>query len=320
MQAPFSAKLDPSFTAKALADLETGKCVAIPTETVYGLAADATNGEAVARIFELKGRPSFNPLICHVDGLALARELAVFDTISEKLADAFWPGPLTLVLPLNLDTKVHPLVCAGLDSVGVRWPKGIASEIISEFGKPLAAPSANRSGRVSPTTAQHVQEEFADTELTVIDTGPCEVGLESTVVRVSGGTIEILRPGAVTVEMIFEATGVQPSRFRGDEIIAPGMMRSHYAPNAQLELNCTDCPENAPWLQFGAVQPKPDQQALNLSPSGNLVEAAANLYGFLKQLDRLGASKICVSPIPNEGLGVAINDRLERASAPRETS
>ncbi len=320
MQSAITAKNKSDMLAKAKADLTAGKCVAIPTETVYGLAADATSGEAVARIFEMKGRPSFNPLICHVDGVEMAQSIAQFNDLASALTTAFWPGPLTLVLPLKSKASIHPLVCAGLDSVGIRWPKGISSQLIKAFGKPLAAPSANRSGRVSPTTAQHVREEFPASNLTIIDAGSCEVGLESTIAKVGDATIEVLRPGAITSDMIEKITGVTPSHFHGDDVIAPGMMKSHYAPNSLLELNCESCAEDTPWLQFGSVPQSSNETCLNLSPRGDLVEAAANLYGYLKELDKLGAPKICVSRIPMEGLGIAINDRLERASAPRDVT
>ena len=224
----------------ALAD---GECVAIPTETVYGLAADATNGRAVAHIFELKGRPKFNPLICHVDGIDMARRHGVFDPISEKLATAFWPGPLTIVVPLQPGSNIHDLVTAGLDTVGLRCPTGPANRIIAAYGQPLAAPSANRSGRVSPTTAEHVSGEFADTDLLVLDAGPCQVGLESTIVKVTGNAIMILRPGSVTPDMIADVTGTRPRLSASEKIEAPGMMKSHYAPNAEVVMNCTEARE-----------------------------------------------------------------------------
>ena len=300
----------------ALRDLTEGKCVAIPTETVYGLAADATNGEAVARIFETKGRPKFNPLICHVDGLEMANIHGDFDPVSLQLAEAFWPGPLTLVVPLNETSDIHPLVSAGLDTIALRQPKGIASQLISDFGKPLAAPSANRSGKVSPTSAAHVRQQLPDANLHILDTGACDLGLESTIAKVSGDHIVILRPGGVTSRMIEECTDLRVKHFEGDTIEAPGMMRSHYAPTAKLLLNCDQCPEGSAWLQFGNC-PEVSAPYRNLSKNGELLEAAANLYGHLIELDQSGAGTICVSEIPNTGLGVAINDRLQRAAAPR---
>ena len=303
--------------AKLHTALADGHCIGLPTETVYGLAADATNGIAVARIFEMKGRPKFNPLICHVSDVEMARKYGQFNDLAEKLAETFWPGPLTLVLPVVPDSGLHPLVTAELGTVGLRCPKGIAAEIIAEFGKPLAAPSANRSGRVSPTTARHVKEEFGD-ELLVVDMGPCEVGLESTIIKVDGNTIRLLRPGAITAEAIETVTGIAPETSVSDKIEAPGMMKSHYAPKAEIKLECSTFEPGAAVLVFGTA-PNPPETFFNLSTSGNLREAAANLYAGMKALDQLGVETICVMPIPNHGLGVAINDRLQRAAAPRDT-
>jgi len=304
----------------AVADLRAGLPVAIPTETVYGLAADATDGKAVARVFQLKGRPEFNPLICHVDGLVMAHEFGLMNDVAIQLAMQFWPGPLTLVVPLKSDTLLNDLVTAGLGTIGLRCPKGLARDIISALGKPLAAPSANKSGRVSPTTARHVADEYDAEALTIIDGGPCPVGLESTIVKVLEGKIVLLRHGAISAQEIEAVTGILPQLAKSDEgIQAPGMLASHYAPDAQLRLNCETCGPNDAWLGFGnRAAPDNVRMALNLSPSSNLVEAAANLYGFLKQLDASGADQICVSPIPMEDLGIAINDRLSRAAAPRQ--
>jgi len=314
-----SAKMDGPHFDNACTALANGQCVAIPTETVYGLAADATNGEAVARIFELKNRPTFNPLICHIDGLKMALEYGNLCPVALKLADVFWPGPLTMVVPSAKISPISPLVTAGLDSIGLRHPRGPASELISRFGKPLAAPSANRSGRVSPTTAQHVKDEFLKTDLIVLDCGSCEVGIESTIVKICNQTITLLRPGAITSAMIEQATGIIPTKTTGSKIQAPGMMQSHYAPNSAVILNVTNCEPGHAWLQFGSdFENHP--QALNLSKSGNLLEAASNLYGMLKELDTVNAAKICVSPIPEIGIGIAINDRLRRAAAPRKTT
>ncbi len=316
MSLTHSAKLDVRHFDAALEALASGQCVAIPTETVYGLAADATDGKAVARIFELKNRPSFNPLICHVDGVSMAQEFGSLNSLALKLAEMFWPGPLTLVVPIAKNSKVASLVTAGLDTIGLRQPKGISADLISRFGKPLAAPSANKSGRVSPTTAEHVKEEFTDTDLVILDQGSCEVGLESTIVKVEKDALTLLRPGAITSEMIAQATGIAPSQPNSKKIEAPGMMQSHYAPNAAVSLNAQSCETHDAWLQFG-----PDcidhPNALNLSDTGNLIEAAANLYDMLKKLDALGKERICVSPIPETGIGIAINDRLRRAAAPR---
>lgn len=300
----------------AIAALSDGQCVAMPTETVYGLAADATDGEAVARIFEMKGRPRFNPLICHVSDLEMAHQHGCFCDLSKQLATAFWPGPLTLVVAVREKSALHPLVSAGLPTVGLRCPEGLASTLIQQFGKPLAAPSANRSGRISPTRADHVAAEFHDTNLLVLDGGPCERGLESTIVKVEGNRIVVLRPGSITAAMIKAETGVMPEDYAGGGIVAPGMMTSHYAPDATVILNCKSPPETGAWLQFGeTVATKLPHR--NLSVSGSLTEAAANLYGHLKELDAMNAGTIFVSPIPLGGIGIAINDRLRRAAAPR---
>ncbi len=302
---------------EALAQLDAGNGIALPTETVYGLAADATNGTAVAKIFQTKQRPSFNPLICHVSGLEMARKFGTFTPLAQKLAETFWPGPLTLVVEQTPDNPIHPLVTAGLATIGLRHPVGIASDIIEAFGKPLAAPSANRSGRLSPTRADHVRSEFADEPLLVLDNGPSIVGLESTILRVEpDDQLTLLRPGSITPQDVANCCGVTPKKFYGTDIHAPGMMTSHYAPDALVQLNCQECPKDAAWLQFGTCATH--ERSLNLSPSGDVVEAAANLYDYLKQLDALNVDMICVSPIPETGLGIAINDRLKRAAAPRK--
>ena len=297
-------------------EIYLGYCIGLPTETVYGLAADAFTGKAVARIFEMKGRPKFNPLIIHMASLEMSEAYGEFDEISRTLAEAFWPGPLTLVVPRRENTSLHPLAFAGLDTIAIRCPTGPAHEIIDYCGRPLAAPSANKSGKISPTNAHYVANQFEDTDLMIIDNGPCQVGLESTILKVENGKIIILRPGFITVEMITEATGIKPEFSTSDKIEAPGMMKSHYAPNAEVKLNCEVCDEDAALLAFGNHGAK---TVFNLSKTGDLREAAANLYLGLKKLDETGAKTICVSPIPNEGLGIAINDRLQRASAPRNT-
>ncbi len=303
--------------------LGSGQCVAIPTETVYGLAADATHGIGVASIFEMKGRPSFNPLICHVDGIDMAEHYADIGDTARKLADAFWPGPLTLILPLKDGSKIHPLVTAGLDTIGIRCPKGIACRVIEVYGKPLAAPSANRSGRISPTRAEHVQAEFAGTQLLILDDGPCDIGIESTIVRASADILEVLRPGSITASMLEETLGIRVKiALPGSKIEAPGMMKSHYAPNTPIQINQTICPEGAALLAFGKQDGKDRSGArviVNLSPSGDLKEAASNLYACMKELDAAGAETISTEPIPATGLGVAINDRLQRAAAPKES-
>ena len=306
--------------AEALALLEAGQVVAIPTETVYGLAGDATNGDAVARIFEAKGRPRFNPLIAHVAGMAMARRIALFDPLSAQLAEAFWPGPLTLVLPLAPGSDIHPLVTAGLDTIALRMPQGFGATLIGRFGRPLAAPSANSSGRITTTTAQAVAADLGDRVPLIVDGGPTAVGLESTIVKVEGGTLRLLRPGGIAAEVI-EAVARRPLlRDSSAAVQAPGMLASHYAPHAAVRVGATEVRPGEALLAFGQVPPAMAESAVamrNLSPAGDLREAASNLFAHLKELDRSGAATIAVVPIPDRGLGEAINDRLNRAAAPR---
>lgn len=307
--------------APALALLAAGEVVALPTETVYGLAGDATNGEGVARIFEAKGRPRFNPLIVHVASLEMAREYAVFDDVSLSLAEKFWPGPLTLVLPLRLGSSIHPLVTAGLDTVAIRMPQGFAREVIAALGKPLAAPSANSSGRISPTTAQAVTDDLGGRIKLVVDGGATPVGLESTIVKAGPDGVRLLRPGGVTAEEIEAALGLAVRRGGAAGIEAPGMMASHYAPDAAMRLGATEIRPGEALLAFGPqrIAGAGDAVAiLNLSWAGDLREAAANLFSHMKALDRTGATTIAVESIPRHGLGEAIADRLFRAAAPRE--
>jgi L-threonylcarbamoyladenylate synthase len=307
--------------ARAVALLRIGGIVAIPTETVYGLAADATNGPAVAKIFAAKGRPSFNPLICHVASLAMAETTCVFDQLSQKLAKTFWPGPLTLVLPLNESAGINGLVTAGLSTIALRMPRGVASEIITLLGRPLAAPSANSSGRISATSAEAVNADLGASVPLILDGGPAPVGLESTIVKVEGGKAFLLRPGGLAAEEIEAALGTGLIRVdQRSAIEAPGMLESHYAPEAALRMNAAELLEGEALLAFGGERASGAGGAkamLNLSPSGNLHEAAANLFAYLRELDRDGVMRIAVEPIPGEGLGEAINDRLRRAAAPR---
>ena len=303
--------------------LGEGFPIAIPTETVYGLAADATNPAAIARIYETKGRPRFNPLICHMADLEMAECYAVFDPISRTLAEVFWPGPLTIILPLKADSGIHSLATAGLDTVGVRLPKGFASELIRAFGKPLAAPSANTSGKVSPTSAQHVADDLGEKLKLILDGGSAPVGVESTIVRVEDGAIRLLRPGGVAAEEIEKATGLTVIRPEGPAAIieAPGMLASHYAPGAAVRLNADHIEAGEALINFGSKSLKGIELStavFDLSPSGDLAEAASNLFDYLKRADATGAARIAVSPIPDHGLGEAINDRLARAAAPRE--
>jgi L-threonylcarbamoyladenylate synthase len=305
---------------KAVALLAAGEPVAIPTETVYGLAADATNGAAVARIFEAKGRPRFNPLIVHVDGLATAERIGRFDPLACLLADAFWPGPLTLVVPLSEPSIIHPLVTAGLDTVALRSPRGFAAKLIGRLGRPLAAPSANVSGHVSATTAAAVAADLGDRIPLIVDGGPTHVGLESTILRVDGDRLTLLRPGGVPVEELEAAAGATIAR-GAKGIQAPGMMISHYAPAAAVRLDASEVQAGDALLAFGPNRIAGAANAVavaNLSPSGDLREAAANLFSHLRALDTHGAAAIAVEPIPHRGLGEAINDRLARAAAPRE--
>nr|WP_111297642.1 L-threonylcarbamoyladenylate synthase [Paracoccus saliphilus] len=302
--------------ARAAALLAQGATVAMPTETVYGLAADARNGEAVARIYEAKGRPSFNPLIVHIPDLASAEAIATLPDQARLLADRFWPGPLTMVLPLRSDAGIAALVTAGLTTVGLRLPADpTARALMRAFGGPVAAPSANASGRISPTSADHVLDPEGGLEgriAAVLDAGPCPVGLESTIVGWPGGRATLLRPGGLPAEMI-EAVLDQPlARHEGDPSApsAPGQLTSHYAPRALLRLNATTPEAHETHLDFGRPGP------FSLSDSGDLAQAAARLFDLLRRADTLGRP-ISVAPIPEQGLGAAINDRLRRAAAPR---
>lgn len=311
--------------AEAMADalrlLEAGGLVAIPTETVYGLAGDAGSGEAVARIFEAKGRPRFNPLISHVAGLAMAQRVGVLDPLSQKLAETFWPGPLTLVVPLRAGAGIHPLALAGLATVALRQPRGFAGRLIEAFGRALAAPSANPSGRLSPTTAEAVRAGLEGRVALVVDGGPAPIGVESTIVKAEGGRLRLLRPGGVTAAELEAAAGMSVERpeQRG-KVEAPGMLSSHYAPNAALRLDAQSVGAGEALLAFGPHRAAGAMAAIavrNLSERGDLREAAANLFSFLKALDAAGPRSIAAEPVPPVGLGEAINDRLSRAAAPR---
>lgn len=306
---------------RALALLEGGDVVAIPTETVYGLAADATNGIGVARIFEAKGRPRFNPLIAHVADIAMAERIAVFDPLSKRLAEAFWPGPLTLVLPQRSGNGIHPLVTAGLDTIALRMPRGFGGELIARLGRPLAAPSANSSGRISATTAEAVAADLGAKIRLVVDGGATPVGLESTIVKVEGKDLRLLRPGGVAAGDIEAVAGIKLLRGVAAGIEAPGMLASHYAPGAAVRLNAGQVAGGEALLAFGKRRAGGWQDAIalrNLSESGDLREAATNLFAHLQALDQSGVATIAVEPIPFDGLGEAINDRLFRAAAPRD--
>ncbi|MGS4885158.1 L-threonylcarbamoyladenylate synthase [Roseibium sp. MB-4] len=302
-----------------------GGLVAVPTETVYGLAADATSGTACARIFQAKGRPSFNPLISHLPNLEAARHHGVFDDRALKLAEAFWPGPLTLVVPKTEASEISDLATAGLTTVALRVPSGPIMRYLSEkTGRPLAAPSANRSGKISPTRAEDVIADLGDTLDFVIDAGPCEVGIESTIIGLTDEYVTLLRPGGLAreeIESLLQTKVRTPASNKQPEApAAPGMLTSHYAPNAQMRLHARAVAPNEALLSFGVDPIEGRESALaeaNLSPSGDLVEAAAQLFQAMRTLDSSGAKTIQVQDIPNTGLGEAINDRLRRAAAPR---
>ena len=301
---------------EAAATLAAGALVAFPTETVYGLGGDATSDTAVAKIFEAKARPSFNPLISHVPDLDAAFMLGDFDERARAVAEVFWPGPMTLVVQRRENCPISLLASAGLDTIAIRVPAHpLAAELLRTVGRPIAAPSANPSGRVSPTTAEHVLAGLAGKVSIILDGGPCSVGLESTVLDLSGEAPTILRPGAVTAEMLEPLLGPVAVAGASAKIAAPGMLESHYAPALPVRLNAETAEEGELFLGFGEVS-GPDG-AETLSAAGDLTEAAARLFSLLRALDRPGAIGIAVAPIPETGLGVAINDRLRRAAAPR---
>ncbi len=320
-------KADPDAIAAAARCLAAGGLVAFPTETVYGLGADAANGEAVARLYAAKGRPAFNPLISHLPDLAAAQALAHFNDDAARLARAFWPGPLTLVLPKRADCPVSELATAGLDTIGLRVPDHpVARDILTAFGGPVVAPSANISGHVSPTGAAHVMADLEGRIDLVIDGGPTSVGVESTIIACLEQPM-LLRPGGIARGDIETVLGhslhaMEPSQnpADGEAPLAPGMLNSHYAPRAAIRLNATELRSDETLLAFGPsaqTAVKGSSKPLNLSERGDLVEAAANLFSHLRALDNAGASVIAVMPIPDHGLGEAINDRLRRAAAPR---
>ncbi len=303
----------PADIARAADLLRAGELVAFPTETVYGLGVRADDDAAVARLYAAKGRPAFNPLIVHLPDAAAAERLVVFDAAARRLASAFWPGALTLVLPLRDGAPVSPLVTAGLDTLAVRVPDHpVAQGLLRAFGGPVAAPSANPSGQVSPTEAAHVTQGLGDRVAAVVDGGACSVGVESTIVA-CGAEPVLLRPGGLPAEALQDCLG-GPLATATDSATpsAPGQLASHYAPRGTVRLNVTDLEPDEVLLGFGPVD-----APLNLSRSGDLTEAAARLFGALHALNRMGAARIAVSPIPDHGLGRAINDRLRRAAAPR---
>ena len=304
--------------------IRAGRLVAMPTETVYGLAGDATNARAVAAIFAAKGRPSFNPLIVHVADLETAERIGVFDETARRLAAAVWPGPLTLVVRRRDGSPIADLATAGLDTVALRVPgHDTARALITAADRPLAAPSANRSGRLSPTTAGDVAADFGREVAMILDGGTARHGLESTVIAATGPKLVQLRPGAVTAAAIEALTGMPLLRDDAspDRPSSPGQLLSHYAPQAQVRLDARDVREGEALLAFGPAPLATTGPTVNLSPTGDLVEAAATLFQSLRALDRAlaiaGGGTIAVMPIPATGLGEAINDRLSRAAAPR---
>lgn len=314
------ARFDAGIAAAADA-LRRGALVGMPTETVYGLAADATSGEAIAGIYSTKSRPRFNPLIIHAFSIEAAMGLGTFPPLARSLAEAFWPGPLTLVVPRQRSAAIADLATAGLDTIALRVPAHpVARALITAFGRPVAAPSANRSGHVSPTTAAHVATDLGDRVAVILDAGPTGIGVESTIVGLTDETPRLLRSGGVARDAIEAAIGrplAAPAEASAP--VAPGMLRSHYAPAAHVRLNAETVRPGEALLAFGEPLPAGAEQAaatINLSRSGDLGEAAARLFSALRELDGTAAT-IAVAPIPDHGLGEAINDRLTRAAAPR---
>jgi L-threonylcarbamoyladenylate synthase len=300
---------DAAITA-AMELLRSGQIVAIPTETVYGLAADASNADAVAKIYAAKGRPDFNPLIVHVADQSAAENLAEFSPMAHQLAKAFWPGPLTLVLPLRADADIAGAVTAGLPTIALRCPAHpVMQALLKKTGLNLAAPSANKSGGISPTRAEHVLTGLGGAVPMILDGGPCSAGLESTIVAVREHGWQILRPGPVTAADIERVLGTSPLAASGDNIEAPGQLASHYAPSKAVRLNAIRAEPGEWHIGFGAMEGND-----NLSEPGDLAQAAANLFDALHRADASAALSISVAPIPHEGIGVAINDRLQRAS------
>ena len=315
---------DPAAFAAAVGALERGELVAVPTETVYGLACDATNPEAIARLYAAKGRPSINPLIAHVADVAAALREGDLDARALRLADAFWPGPMTLVVPRSAGCRVAPTASAGLPSLALRVPAAPLMQALSAaLRRPIAAPSANRSGRISTTTAEAVVEDLGGAVSVVLDAGPCVIGVESTIVDLSGPSARLLRPGGLdraAIERVLDGTLAAPPLDAGTAPIAPGLLASHYAPRAAVRLDAIDVRPGEACLAFGPTLPEGAETAValeNLSPTGNLDEAASVLFAALRRLDGTGAATIAVAPIPRTGIGEAIRDRLVRAAAPR---
>ncbi|MEH6526745.1 MAG: L-threonylcarbamoyladenylate synthase [Sneathiella sp.] len=308
---------DPAGLKRAAEYIQSGSLVAFPTETVYGLGADALDDTAVASIYAAKGRPSFNPLIIHVPSIAVAEKYVVFSDIARRLADNFWPGALTLVLPRTKDCAISKLASAGLDTLAIRIPgHRLALQFLTECGRPLAAPSANPSGSISPTTAQHVISRLGNAISGVLDGGACPVGVESTVVGFENDIPVLLRPGGITKDALESAVGEVLRHSNDGTISSPGMLLTHYAPACPVRLDAADKKPGEAFLGFGRDQDKLSD--INLSEAGDLTEAAAKLFAAFHMLDEMQVKAIAVGPIPEIGLGVAINDRLRRAAAPRK--
>lgn len=300
--------------------LKQGELVAMPTETVYGLAANALESTAVKKIYAAKGRPSHNPLITHIFDMQQAEKFAVFNDDAYVLTKTFWPGPLTLVLPRTQDCPLALEVSAGHETVALRMPAHpLARALLNKCKLPLAAPSANRSGHVTSTKAQHVADDFAHTKLYILEAGSTEIGLESTVVKCDEMGITLLRPGSITVDMLENAIGKKMGVHLHDDAApqSPGMLTSHYAPNAKLRLNATEVLPGEALLAFGSPLAHSGAM-LNLSETSNLQEASEHLFDYLRELDKSGATHIAIMPIPTEGIGLAINDRLSRAAVPKQ--
>jgi L-threonylcarbamoyladenylate synthase len=305
---------DPEALAEAARRIVAGELVAVPTETVYGLAADATDAEAVARIYAAKGRPSFNPLIVHVASVEAGERIATFSPEALALARAFWPGPLTLVLPRRADAGLAEAVSAGLLTIGVRVPRHpVMLALLREVGRPLAAPSANASGGISPTTAEHVLASLGERAPMILDGGATQRGVESTIVAIGPEGVRVLRPGPISIEEIEAVVHARPLGPAEGRIEAPGMMASHYAPSKPVRLGAVEAAADEWLIGYGAVAG--DE---NLSERGALAEAAANLFAALHRAEASKRPRIAVAPVPEEGIGVAINDRLRRAAAPQE--
>lgn len=301
---------------KAVDILKRGGLVAVPTETVYGLAADATNSKAVARIFQAKKRPAFNPLICHVCDMVMAEKLVKVSPLAATLMEAFWPGPITFVLPKIEQCTVSDLVSADLETLAIRMPDhSLTHELIKMLDRPIAAPSANQSGKISPTTASHVAEGLGSSVDMILDGGDCMRGIESTIVTFDEDGVIILRPGSITKDMLENACSAKVRNFIASPestITAPGQLSSHYAPNAEVRLNATSKNAGDYLIGFGDIRGD-----TSLSETGDLIEAASNLFKALREADKTDAKTIAIAPIPKQGIGIAINDRLDRAAAPR---